>query len=89
LTHFHVNCTVAFDFTHRVTALALTDSVHSRASIKGQPVIEWFDRNARDWIASKEMLDKDLPYHTNDAGCPCVSAGQLPHLPKNGTISES
>jgi hypothetical protein len=70
-----VICFEAFDFTHRVTAMALTDSVHSRANIKGQPVIEWFDRNVRHWVASKEELDKELPYHTNDAGCPCVSAG--------------
>lgn len=79
----------AFDFTHRVTALALTDSVHSRASIKGQPVIEWFDRNARDWVASKELLDKDLPYHTKDAGCPCVSAGHPKHEYTSGTAKDS
>jgi hypothetical protein len=70
---------IAFDFTHRVTALALTDSVHSKTNIKGQPVIEWFNRHSQHWVASKETLDKVMPYHTKDSGCPCVSAGQSPH----------
>ncbi|KAH8555227.1 protein FAM172A [Umbelopsis sp. PMI_123] len=79
----------AFDFTHRVTALALTDSVHSKTNIKGQPVIEWFNRHSQHWVASKETLDKVMPYHTKDSGCPCVSAGHSKHEFTSGTARDS
>lgn len=64
-----------------MNALALVDSVHSQSNIKGRPVIDLFNNHVRHWVASKEKLDTDMPYHTKDAGCPCVSSGHSPHLP--------
>lgn len=72
---------IALEFTQRVSALALVDSVHSKSNIKGRPVIELFNDHVRQWVASKEKLDTEMPYHTKDAGCPCVSSGHSPHLP--------
>ncbi|KAH9373667.1 hypothetical protein HPB48_008099 [Haemaphysalis longicornis] len=68
-------------FTHRVFAVALTDSVHSFARQKISPgVAQFFSKVGRNWVSSPESLDRPLPERFDGSvDVKRVSAGTVTH----------
>lgn len=68
-------------FSHRVFAVALTDSVHSFARQKIPPgVAQFFSKVGRNWVSSPEPLDRPLPERFDGSvDVKRVSAGTVTH----------
>ncbi|XP_030423261.1 cotranscriptional regulator FAM172A isoform X7 [Gopherus evgoodei] len=70
------------DVKNKVTAVALTDSVHNVWHQEaGKTIREWMRENCCNWVSSSEPLDTSVESMLPD--CPRVSAGPLP---KRGEI---
>ncbi|RUO96956.1 hypothetical protein BC936DRAFT_141211, partial [Jimgerdemannia flammicorona] len=79
------------NFTERVRAIALTDSVHSAGSVYDTQgmIKQWFSDNAINWIKSNKPLGAHEPSAERYFGCPCVSAGHPKHEYTSGTAFAS
>ncbi|XP_070953954.1 cotranscriptional regulator ARB2A isoform X2 [Macaca nemestrina] len=78
------------DVKNKVTAVALTDSVHNVWHQEaGKTIREWMRENCCNWVSSSEPLDTSVESMLPD--CPRVSADGvsllLPRLECNGAIS--
>ncbi|RMC17994.1 hypothetical protein DUI87_04870 [Hirundo rustica rustica] len=63
---------------NRVTAVALTDSVHNVWHQEvGKTIREWMRENCCNWVSSSEPLDTSVESMLPD--CPRVSAGKVDH----------
>ncbi|XP_036781585.1 cotranscriptional regulator FAM172A isoform X7 [Manis pentadactyla] len=69
------------DVKSKVTAVALTDSVHNVWHQEaGKTIREWMRENCCNWVSSSEPLDTSVESMLPD--CPRVSAGKQLHLKK-------
>ncbi|RUS31076.1 hypothetical protein BC938DRAFT_478515 [Jimgerdemannia flammicorona] len=77
LRHYDGGFAQEANFTERVRAIALTDSVHSAGSVYDTQgmIKQWFSDNAINWIKSNKPLGAHEPSAERYFGCPCVSAG--------------
>ncbi|XP_056680619.1 cotranscriptional regulator FAM172A isoform X3 [Monodelphis domestica] len=76
LTHFLEMIQREADVKNKVTAVALTDSVHNVWHQEaGKTIREWMRENCCNWVSSSEPLDTSVESMLPD--CPRVSAGTL------------
>ncbi|XP_017662764.1 PREDICTED: protein FAM172A isoform X4 [Lepidothrix coronata] len=69
---------------NKVTAVALTDSVHNVWHQEvGKTIREWMRENCCNWVSSSEPLDTSVESMLPD--CPRVSADTQMHGPQHGT----
>ncbi|XP_007487360.1 cotranscriptional regulator FAM172A isoform X4 [Monodelphis domestica] len=78
LTHFLEMIQREADVKNKVTAVALTDSVHNVWHQEaGKTIREWMRENCCNWVSSSEPLDTSVESMLPD--CPRVSAGTERH----------